>query len=195
MGSITGSIGVSVVYDAQQFAEMLDQHQQPLYTFLYGMLGNAEEARDLVQDTVIQAWHMVQRQAAPFDQPRPAVEIRRWLMRVAYFAALSTLRHKRVIRWQSLDADLLTSENSTTARFEDTIADQQVLAEVLAQLTPKDAACLLLIVVQGYSVSDVAAILHASPAAIAKRFTRAKQRLRAVYLKQQDDFQRGSHHV
>jgi DNA-directed RNA polymerase specialized sigma24 family protein len=43
---------------------------------------------------------------------------------------------------------------------------------------------LLLIVVQGFTAAEAAQIIGATPQAVAKRFARAKQRLRAAYLAQ-----------
>lgn len=58
------------------------------------------------------------------------------------------------------------------------------MRKALARLAPRDAACLLLRVVEGFSAAEVGRIIGASPAVITKRLSRARQRLRAVYLAQ-----------
>jgi RNA polymerase sigma-70 factor (ECF subfamily) len=94
------------------------------------------------------------------------------------------LRRYRLIRWESIEARFEREPDAFfgAITFEDTVAEREALRAALARLSPQDAACLFLRVVQGLSVAEVGTIVGASPDAIAKRLTRAKQRLRRVYL-------------
>ncbi|HEV2238345.1 MAG TPA: sigma-70 family RNA polymerase sigma factor [Ktedonobacterales bacterium] len=174
----------------EAFSALLDRSQRPLYTFLRGMVGEEEQARDLMQDTFCAAWLLAQRGAAPFDPSRAESEARRWLFRVAYRRAVSTLRRRKVIRWEPLEYPVVrdASEAHTSAgrsgAFEDHVAERQAMAAALAALSSQDAACLLLVVVYEFSAAEVGQIVGASAQAVAKRFARAKQRLRAAYLTQ-----------
>ena len=58
----------------------------------------------------------------------------------------------------------------------------EALAVALKELSTTDAACLLLIVVHGFTAAEAGRVLDASPQAVAKRLSRAKQRLLALYL-------------
>ena len=170
----------------EEFSALLDRSQLPLYTFLRGMVGEEEQAQDLMQDTFCEAWRVAQRGAAPFDRGRVESEARRWLFHVAYRRAVSALRHRRVIRWESLEepGTLDAREARATAGFEDRIAERQAMGTALAALSPQDAACLLLLVVYEFTAAEVGQIIDVSPQAVAKRFARAKQRLRDAYLSQ-----------
>lgn len=121
--------------------------------------------------------------------------MRRWLFHVAYTRAISHLRHRRVIQWQPLaphdGAGELARADATP--FEDTIVESAALRAALDTLAPMDAACLLLIVVQGFTAAETARIVGGTPQAVAKRFARAKQRLRAIYLAQNAPIPGGSH--
>src|SRR6185437_200841 len=165
------------------FAAFLERCQRPLFTFLGGMVENDEQALDLMQDTFFEAWRVAQRNAPPFDGGRDERELRRWLFHVAYHRTISALRHQRVIRWQSLDADF-PEESVADAPFEDTVIEMQAMQLALTELAPPDVACLLLIVVHGFTAAEAGQIIGATAAAVAKRFSRAKQRLREVYLAQ-----------
>lgn len=57
-----------------------------------------------------------------------------------------------------------------------------VMGAALARLNAQDRACLLLRVVQGFSAAEVGQIVDATPDAVTKRLSRAKQRLRTLYL-------------
>jgi len=58
--------------------------------------------------------------------------------------------------------------------------------EALLALPPKDAAAVLLHVVQGFSAPEVASVLSSTPAAIRQRLSRALRRLRTAYLAHND---------
>ena len=176
------------------FTAWCDRCQWPLYTFLRGITGEDEPARDLLQETLLRAWRAAQCGAPPFDAARDEAGMRRWVFHVAYTRAISELRHRRVIQWHPLaDHDAEPAHATDATPFEDAIGESQALRAALAALAPADAACLVLIVVQGFTAAETAAIVGGTPQAIAKRFARAKQRLRAVYLAQNAQVAEGSH--
>lgn len=172
-----------------EFAALCERCQARLSGFLRGIVGDDELARDLAQDTLLAGWRAAQSGAAPFAAGHGEDERLRWLFHVAYRRAVSALRHRRVIRWDSLDALVRVGgppEESHQSRpaFEDDLAESQALRAALAALAPRDAACVVLIVVCGFTAAETAAIVNASTPAVAKRFTRAKLRLRDAYLAQ-----------
>lgn len=168
------------------FAALLDKWQVPLYAFLRELIGNAEEARDLMQDVFCDAWRAAQGQPAQIDLSRDERTLRSWVFHAAYNRAMSALRRKRVIRWESLDGDdgVVMDWPAAVAPFEERVVERQALETALASLAASDAACLLLIVVQGFSPAEVAPILGKTPQAVAKQYARARQRLHHAYLAQ-----------
>ncbi len=170
------------------FAALLQRAQPPLYGYLRGLLADAEQARDLVQDVFCDAWRAAQKGAAPFDAESDEQGRRRWLFQVAHHKAVSALRHRSLIRWESLDtpgtAELVTPDDPR--RFEDRVAEAALLRSVLDSLALEDASCLLLNIVEGYTTAEIADIVGISPEASKKRLSRAKQRLRAAYFAQDD---------
>ncbi len=129
---------------------------------------------------------MALRGAAPFDPGRAESEARRWLFRVAYRRAISALGHRQVIRWESLTAlaGRELGEVLAPGEFEERVAERQALTGALAALALHDAACLLLFVVHEFTAAEAGQIVGASAQAVAKRFARAKQRLRDACLSQ-----------
>jgi DNA-directed RNA polymerase specialized sigma24 family protein len=116
-----------------------------------------------------------------------AEEMRRWLFHAASCRAISLLRRRRLIRWVSLTTLALEAEPmSTDLPFEDQLVESAAMQAALAKLAPKEKVCLLLQVVQGFTAAEVPQMLGESPQAIAKRLVRAKKRLQAVYLAQED---------
>jgi RNA polymerase sigma-70 factor (ECF subfamily) len=166
------------------FTEMVDRHQHALSTFLRNLVGDAEQAYDLMQDTLQEAWRAVRVGTDPFIAECSDEQRRRWLFQVAYHRGISALRHHRLIRWESLDLlhETGAEPGSDADSREERFADGEALRAALARLAPQDAACLLLRIAHGFSAVEVGQMMGVSPAVVTKRLSRAKQRLRAVYL-------------
>jgi RNA polymerase sigma-70 factor (ECF subfamily) len=170
-----------------EFTALVERHQRELYVFLRGMVDQAEQASDLLQDTFYDAWRAAKRGAAPLVEGGAREEIRRWLFHAAYCRAISLLRRRRLIRWVSLDAQVAMEDEalSSLASFEDQLIEDETMRAALRHLAPRDVTCLLLIVVQGFTAAEAAEIIGDSPQAVAKRLSRAKRRLLDAYLAQE----------
>ena len=165
-----------------RFAQMVEHTQTQLYAFVRGFIGDSEEARDVVQDTYVSAWKAAYRGTAPFAPESDETEVRKWLFHAAYCRAVSSLRHRGVITWESLDAPVPPQPaEHCQSPFENRIVDAEVVRAALAELESTDATCLMLSVVQGFTSVEIAQIFDITPDAARKRLSRAMQRLRAAY--------------
>jgi RNA polymerase sigma-70 factor (ECF subfamily) len=169
------------------FVDLLRDTQGPLYGFVRGMLGDHEQARDVVQDVYVDAWRAARCEAPPFGVDSDACAVRRWLFVVAYRTAASVIRHRRKITWETLDTHGPPESDRfyDPVAFEDQVAESDALQTILAGMAPPDAACLLLNIVQGFTSAEIALIVDITPEAAKKRLARAKQRLRAAYFAQE----------
>ena len=177
------------------FTELLNRYQWPLYSFLRGFISDSEHARDIVQDVFCDAWRAAQRGAAPFDAAGADDAIRRWLFNAAYWRAISALRRRRLIRWESLEA--MTEQQGEipllALPFEDTVLEAEALHATFANLSSEEAAVLLLSIVHGFTTAELAEITGISHEAARKRLTRARQRLRTSYFAHNPRTQETSH--
>ncbi len=166
------------------FTALVQQYQGSLIGFLQGLVGHTEQARDLAQEVFHDAWRVALRRESPFITGTPQEVMRGWLFQAAYYRAISVLRRRRRIRWESLEEQNEREPElfSVSVSFEDDVAEREALRVALACLSPQDVACLLLRIVQGFSAVETAAIVGASPQSVDQRLARAKKRLRAVYL-------------
>lgn len=167
----------------EEFTLLVDRHQHALHAYLAGMVGHAEQAFDLVQETFVDAWRAARNGTPPFAKEAEDGAVRRWLFRAASNNAISLLRRRRLIRWESLE-DVEETLLDADDGFEEHVAESEALQAALAQLAPQDVACLLLRIVHGFSAQEAGMILNTSPDNINNRLARAKQRLRAVYIAQ-----------
>jgi RNA polymerase sigma factor (sigma-70 family) len=143
----------------------------------------ASRRANLIQDTFAAAWRATQACVAPFVAGTADEEQRRWLYSIAYRRAVDLLRRKRLARWDALDP-IAETEAGNLPPFEDRVVEGEALRAALAELSSPDVACLLLRVVHGFSAAEVGEIVGASAEVVTKRLSRARQRLRAVYLRQ-----------
>jgi RNA polymerase sigma-70 factor (ECF subfamily) len=177
---------------SEEFTCLVKQYQHQLHVFLAGILGSSEGAFDLVQDTFYEAWKASQRGNPPFLSGADNNEVRRWIFRVGYNDAISFLRRKRLIRWESLDCiEEIPSISHDSFPFEQQLAEGDALQTALAQMSQQDVACLLLRIVHGFSAMEAGIILRTSPENINNRLARAKRRLCSVYF-QQNNVQEGA---
>jgi RNA polymerase sigma-70 factor (ECF subfamily) len=169
---------------AAAFSVLVDHTQEPLWRFVRELVGEPEQARDVVQEVFIDAWKAAQRPSAPFTEGGDTSAMRRWIFRAGYHRAISVLRRRRIIAWESLDALHLqeTGPASASTPFEDQVVESEALQTALDTLSAEDVAAVLLSAVQGFTSAEIAQILGIQPEAAKKRLSRARQRLRDAYL-------------
>lgn len=191
MGAVGGANQPS-----ETFTKLLDSVHARLVGFARGLLGQEEDARDVVQDVVVDAWHLARRHSPPFAPPLDEAAIRRWLFHAAYWKAVSARRRRGTVVWESLDATQQVGRldvgvagvgDKAADGFEQRIVESEVLRVAMMSLEAEEAACLLLHVVQGYTSVEIGHTLQIAPDAARKRLSRAMQRLRAAYFAQESD--------
>jgi RNA polymerase sigma-70 factor (ECF subfamily) len=153
------------------FASILATYEAPISRYLYGMVADAEVARDLAQETFLSAYRALS------DVEVAALSA--WLYRVATNHALMHLRRKRRIAWLPMSA-LSQGQQPPVAGENDTVVMADAVATMLARLDPKDRACLLL-KAAGFSGEEIGAQLGCSPAAARTRLSRAREAFRRLY--------------
>jgi RNA polymerase sigma-70 factor, ECF subfamily len=156
------------------FTGIVDRWQSPLISFLYGMVGNREQAEDLTQDTLIKAYEAMERRRA--DQQFTAG----WLFRIARNTAIDAMRRKRLISWLPFGVEhehLLP----TRGDFAGQLADKEMVHQVLARMPPRYRECLLLRSVAGMSNVDIAHALGLSARNVNTLLFRARERFREIY--------------
>ncbi|HLY30762.1 MAG TPA: sigma-70 family RNA polymerase sigma factor, partial [Ktedonobacterales bacterium] len=183
MPDIHTAASASLPLSPAGFTALVYQWEGALYGFLCGLIGNTEQAHDLTQDVFQDAWRVTQRGETPFTQGTPQEVMRRWLFQAAYHRAISAMRRRRRIHWESLEESNEREPELfvAPATFEDEVAEREALQAALARLAPQDVACLLLRIAHGFSAAETGEIVGASPQSIDTRLARAKRRLRAVY--------------
>src|SRR5881392_3058128 len=74
--------------DEQAFAELTDPYRRELQLHVYRIVGSAEDAEDLLQETLLAAWR-------DLEQYEERASVRAWLYRIATNRSLDALRANR----------------------------------------------------------------------------------------------------
>jgi RNA polymerase sigma-70 factor (ECF subfamily) len=192
--------------DLSDFEALFQRFQTPIINFVYRLVGNREQAYDLSQDVFVKAY-----KALAGGTKIHAGALSAWLYRIAANTATDALRRKRLIAWLPLSlfnedrgvgagvgglsaesgggaedgfpgaASLYDGGSYNGGRFEQRVADREILDKVLSKLPAKYATCLLLYEHEGFSCNEIADVLKISPSAVKMRLMRARERFIGLY--------------
>ena len=172
--------------DAAAFEILVNERSGEIYGLLYRLTENAEEARDLTQETFLRAFQSV----AHF---RGESDLRTWIYRIAINQARNRWRWWRRRRRDatvSIDAPeigggrlgLMATLKSNTIRDpeQDTLANERerALKKALSSLRRVYREAVVLRDIEGFAYEEIAATLEISVGTVKSRLARGRQELR-----------------
>jgi RNA polymerase sigma-70 factor (ECF subfamily) len=115
----------------ERFAQLLATCQRQVFVYAMGLLHNAADAEEVLQETNLVLWRK-------FDQFHPGTEFGRWACGIAHFEVLK--RRQKKVREERLLSDefidmLATQPIPTSEMLE---ARREALARCLGKLSPQD---------------------------------------------------------
>lgn len=167
--------------DKLAFAELIDAYGDQIYRLGLKMLGNEQDAEDILQETFIKAYKNIQK-----FEGRSKVST--WLYRIAVNEALMLIRKQKDI-FIEIDEEIETSDgNIIPKQIVDwcclpeeelmSLETRQAIDEAITTLTPTNRAAFLLRDVEGLSTQEAAEALGISQSALKVRLMRARMALR-----------------
>jgi RNA polymerase sigma-70 factor (ECF subfamily) len=156
----------------QSFAEIAEQHRLLLHRVALRLSGNAETAKDLVQETLLRAWHR-------FDQFQPGTHAATWLVAILTNVYLDDLKHLKVVR--KAEPELTVPE---AVECESTIADitDAELYDAVKQLDPELREVVELCYFKQMRYHQAATVLNVPVGTIGTRLMRARTQLRKLLM-------------
>jgi RNA polymerase sigma-70 factor (ECF subfamily) len=159
--------------DENAFRQLIEPYRHALDVHCYRMLGSAQDAEDLVQETLLRAWRAVGR----FE---PRAQFQTWLYRIATNACLDELerRHRRP---EPLDPfpDQPSDEAAAPtydpeARYAIREGMELALLRAIQELPGRQRAVLIFRDVLGWTAPEVAELLESSVASVNSALQRAR---------------------
>lgn len=152
------------------FRLLVDRHQQSIFRFATGLLGNRDEAQDVTQEVFLAAFANL----SGYDSTRAAFPT--WLFTMARNRCINLLKRSRPI---ALD-ELNLIEDVPSA---DPIVRQELsiqLDRALAALPVKQRSAFVLAEIEELPYAEIARIERASLGTVKSRIHRAKQQLQSL---------------
>ena len=171
--------------DAAAFERLVSERSGDVYALLYRLTADAEEARDLTQETFLRAFQSISRF-------RGEANLKTWLYRIAINQARNRWRWWRRRRRDatvSLDGSDRPDEQALTVRLrneaavdpeQETLAHEreQQLREALLGLRRSYREAVILRDVEGFSYEEIAATLQINIGTVKSRLSRGRLELR-----------------
>lgn len=146
------------------FHLIVKHHQQRLHAFIRRMVTDPDEAKDVLQDVFIKAWHGL-------DRFRADAELSSWLHRIAYNAAVSHIKRAR----RGLFVDLSAAYQRSVATLDDGAhfdgdEIQRRLQRAVMRLPAKQRAVFTMKYFQELKYEEISAITGTSVGALKSTF-------------------------
>ncbi len=201
---------------ATQAVEALShEYGKLVFHTIYGLIGDWEESQDLTQDTFHQALRSIDAARAASGERFHA---RAWLLSIALNTVRMQQRRRNIFRFipfshmfegkqQETAGETLNAQAAPvqpagygTGETEDPaeqIAERDAVRRTMTRLTEQFRVCLLLSVVGGLSIQEIAKILDLKEPAVRQRLARARKQFQQLYAQESGeevfDATNGSH--
>lgn len=169
--------------DVAAFDQLILKYRERLYSVVYNLTSNREDANDLTQEAFIKAFRSIgkfQAKSSFFT----------WLYRIAVNTTLTHLKRtrlKRFFSFDNLDEEISQSElvevlASRTQTDKPTLMRelQEKLNDALQTLSLKHRTVVVLHEIEGLSHQEIAEIMHSTEGTVRSRLHYAKQQLQSL---------------
>ena len=164
--------------DQAAFAAIFTRYERRIYSFIYRMLGDPDDAYDLTQDTFLKAYRAL-------GKTDDELNVNAWLHRIASNACMDLLRRRQRVRWLPWET---AKHDRPSARAEDdperTLLGgetQTAVQRVLAAMSPRNRQAMILREYEGLSCEDIGEVMGVSRSAVKSMLFRGREEFRKLY--------------
>lgn len=163
-------------WDRAEFEDLFLSHYEGIYRLLFRMLGSAEEAEDLAQETFLRLYRQRSLEEG-------AHNVRAWLYRVAvnlaYNATRERVRRERRQRRAASEVQpAMAGADPAEAALRN---DERAVVRRALMALPRREAQLLLLYYAGLTYRDLATALGVAPGSVGTMLARAKAAFAKAY--------------
>jgi RNA polymerase sigma factor (sigma-70 family) len=152
------------------FAAIFERYNQDLYRYCAAILGNAEDAQDAVQNTMLKVLR-----ALPGEERE--LKLKPWLYRIAHNEAIDMIRARRDS--EQIDAEALVGFGGPAEKAEARARLQQLISDI-AELPPRQRGALVMREMSGLGYEQIGEALQTSPAVARQTIYEARLSLRQM---------------
>lgn len=167
-------VELAQVGDQEAFTALFNCYSPGICGYVAGMVKHPEDTDELVQDIFFKAWKEL-------PKLQQATSFKPWLYRIATNVVHDYWRYqqsRRRLWWSSLEdcEDLDDSQ-----RFEEHVAEGELVRQALKQVPRKYRMCLLLEIEGKLSRREIAEVVKISSPSVAIYISKARERFRQAY--------------
>jgi RNA polymerase sigma-70 factor (ECF subfamily) len=165
------------------FAQLYQQYEQAIYSYVYRLLGDPEDALDFTQDAFVKAYRKL-----PETLAKGNFQAQAWLYRIATNVCLDELRHRKLLKWQPWENFISLFHPSQVARDnpERDAMQSETKHEVelvLDKLSERYRIALVLREYHGLGYEEIADVMGTTRTAVKTLLLRARESFRLHYAK------------
>ncbi|HEX6140335.1 MAG TPA: sigma-70 family RNA polymerase sigma factor [Candidatus Limnocylindria bacterium] len=167
---------VSASRERAAFDRIFEEFSAPIYNYVLRMVGDADRAADIAQDTFIKAYRKL-------DSLTDENSTRSWLYRIATNTAIDDMRRRRWIAPMDEDDERQHDRPDTgpgpEAQVMASMLDERIQRAMLA-LRPNHRQCLVLSDLQDMSAHQIGEVMGLSYGAVRTLLCRARGEMRRL---------------
>lgn len=158
--------------DQEAFRDLVERHQNRVFSIVYRILRNREDAEDVAQRVFTKVYFAIH----SFDCRNSLLT---WIYKIAINESYSHLRKRRMAREHEVDVPDYAQfvADSWFGSVDTTMAVRDFLQKLLARVGEEDRLLLVLKEVEGHSIAELAALTGATQSAIKTKLFRARRKL------------------
>ena len=165
--------------DDMAFREVVERYQAKVFSIIYGILRNHNDAEDIAQQVLAKIYFSIQ----SFDFRSSLLT---WIYKITVNECYDYLRKKRVRKlvyesdFSEEDAQRMQNSESASGQIpgvDTQLARKDLVLKLLAKLSEEDRTLLLLKEVEGHSVEELAQMTGMNENTIKVKLFRARQKL------------------
>lgn len=172
----SANLGAALVRqdEATAFDRLFEQYSTPIFNYVLRMVGDADRAADITQDTFIKAYRKL-------DTLTDETSTRSWLYRIATNTAIDDIRRRRFFAPRGPEDELQHDRADTRPGPEATVMsatlDERV-QRALMRLRPNHRQCIVLSDLEDMSPQQVGEVMGMSYGAVRTLLCRARGEMR-----------------
>ena len=154
------------------FDKVIEEYQNPLFAFLYRMVRDADDARDLCQDTFFKAYKYIRsfKEEAKFST---------WLFRIGYRLALNLIKRRKKLSDALPHVDLVKDVDDSVRRLERKEVGTMV-GRIIDEIHTNYRVALHLFYKEEKTYNEIATIMKIPENTVKSHIFRGKEAIRKI---------------
>ncbi len=158
--------------DFMAFSHIVSDYQQMVFTIVFRIINNREDAEDITQEIFIKVFKSL-------NSFKEESEFSTWLYRIAYNTTLSEIRKRKIVFSSFDDEFSILKDEKVNENIEDLAVEERIfyLEQALKTLPAEDALLITMFYLDDQSIEEISRISSLSQANVKVKLHRIRKKL------------------